>query len=165
MATFRELRPVEVDYATTGPNRTTLVQEVAKPAETLFRILEDGPAWKEWLGIEVEWTSPKPFGIGTTRTVATARQVMDETFLAWDEGRRMAFRFDRSTLPLRAFAEDYVIEPTGDGSCELRWHYAFEWTGPLAPVTSRLFGAVFKRTGRRALGRLADLAATTDGYD
>ncbi|MFQ3322634.1 MAG: hypothetical protein ACI90U_000446 [Pseudomonadales bacterium] len=39
--------------------------------ERLFEIFEDKQAWPVWAGPiqKVEWTSPKPFGIGTTRTV------------------------------------------------------------------------------------------------
>lgn len=162
---MRDLRPVDASYATTGPNQVTLVQPIATPSEVLFWLLSDGPTWKEWLGIDVEWTSPKPFGVGTTRTVTGSGQTIDETFLVWEEGRRMAFRFDRTTLPVVAFAEDYEIRSTGAGTCELRWRYAFEWGGPIAPIASWAFGVIFKRNGVRALGRLADYAAGTCRFD
>lgn len=165
MLKMRELQAVEADYATQGPNQFTLVQPIDKSAETLFRLLADGPTWKEWLGIDVEWTSPKPFGVGTTRTVVGSGQTIEETFLVWDEGRRMAFRFDRTTLPMAAFAEDYEIRPTGVGTCELHWHYAFEWGGPLATLAGWTFGEIFKRNGARALARLADYAAGTYQFD
>ena len=79
------------------------------------------PAWAEWLPItRVTWTSAKPFGPGTTRTVEVGAQVIEETFFAWEEGKRMAFRFERSTLPVSAAVEDYRIVPV-EGGCELRW--------------------------------------------
>ena len=62
MPKLRDLRKVDADFATSGPNVTKLRQHVAVPAADLFRCLEDGPAWNEWLGIDVEWTSEKPFG-------------------------------------------------------------------------------------------------------
>ena len=152
---MRELRAVDVEFATSGSNHTTLRQRIAAPADALFRCFEDGPAWKEWLGWDVEWTSPKPFGIGTTRTLTRRRQRIEETFLAWEDGRRINFRFDRTTLPLAAFAEDYVIEPTGESSCELAWTYAYEWGGPLKPVGTWLFGTVFGINGKRVMKKLA----------
>ncbi len=164
MPKLRTLRAVDADYAATGPNTTTLRQAMARPAADLFRCLEDGPAWKEWLGIDVEWTSDPPFGVGTTRTVTRGRVRIDEEFLAWEEGRRMNFHFTRSTLPMAAFAEDYLIEPNGDDHCTLHWSYAYEWAGPLGPIGARGFGAVFARQGVRSLRRLAALLDDTDRY-
>ena len=46
--------------------------------------------------------------------------IVEETFFAWEEGKRMAFRFERSTLPVSAAVEDYVVVETPEG-CELRW--------------------------------------------
>jgi len=91
------------------------------PPQMVWNALLDGPAWTEWLPItKVTWTSPKPFGPGTTRTVEVGAQVIEETFFAWEEGKRMAFRFERSTLPVSAAVEDYRIVPV-EGGCELRW--------------------------------------------
>lgn len=157
MPTMRELTDVDADYALIGPNQRSLHQQIAVPATTLFTCLADGAAWKEWLGIDVEWTSPEPHGVGTTRTVSTGRQTIEELFLVWDEGERMAFRFERCTLPVRAFAEHYECVPTGAESCELVWSYAYEWGGPLAPVFGRVFGAGFALNAKRSLKKLARL--------
>jgi hypothetical protein len=111
MPKMRELTSVDADYATIGPNQTTLRQPIAVPATTLFNCLANGPAWKEWLGIDVEWTSPEPHGVGTTRTATTTGVTIEEFFLTWDEGERMVFRFDRTTLPMKSFAEHYECTP------------------------------------------------------
>ena len=58
MPKMRELTPVDADFALIGPNQNTLRQPIAVSAATLFKCLADGPAWKEWLGIDVEWTTP-----------------------------------------------------------------------------------------------------------
>jgi len=158
MAKMRELVPVDADYATGGPNQNTIVQPIGVSASTLFNCLADGPAWNEWLGIEVEWTSPEPHGVGTTRTVTTGNgQRIDEYFVAWDAGERMAFRFDRTTLPMNAFAEQYDCVSTGDGRCELRWSYAYEWGGPLPSVLGKLFGVGFGLMAKRSAKKLAAL--------
>ncbi len=155
MPKLKDLTKVDSDYPTVGPNQKTLVQAINVPSTTLFNCLADGPAWSEWLGIEVEWTTPEPRDVGTTRTVTTKGQQIDEFFFTWDEGERMGFRFDRTTLPVSAFAELYECVPTGANSCELRWSYAFEWGGPLAPVFGKAFAAGFAFNSTRALKKLA----------
>lgn len=157
MPKLKPCRPVDAEYPQQGPNAKTLRQPLAAPAERVFQCLEDGPAWKEWLGVEVEWTSPQPHRVGTTRTVRANRQVIEEYFLLWEQGRRFTFRFDRSTLPVAAFAEDYLVESTGDRTSALLWSYAFEMRGPFSAVTARLFGKLFEMNARRALLKLADL--------
>ncbi len=163
MPKLRSCRAVDAEYATSGPNTNTLVQPIDAPAGDLFHCLEDGPAWREWLGIDIEWTSSRPFGVGTTRTASRGRVVIEEYFLLWDSGRRMNFRFDRSSLPVVAFAEDYLVVPTADDRCELHWSYAYEWRGPLAPVAAPLFGWFFARNAKRSLAKLAMLMASSVG--
>ena len=117
MFKMRELTSVDADFALIGLNRNTLRQPIAVSAATLYNCLADGPAWRERLGIDVGWTTPEPHGVGTTRTITTARQTIEENFLTWDEGERFAFRFDRCTLPLQAFAEHYECVSRGDAGC------------------------------------------------
>jgi hypothetical protein len=62
---------VDEDLLETTKTRAIGEREMAVSAEQLFDTLEDGPSWAKWTGVicEVTWTSPKPFGKGTTRTV------------------------------------------------------------------------------------------------
>ncbi len=161
MPKLRDLRPVDVTFALAGPNQNTIRQQIDASADDLFRCLEDGPAWNEWLNIDIEWTSDKPFGIGTTRTVTGPKMRIDEYFLAWEPGRQMNFRFDRTTLPVTAFAEDYLIESLGPDKCELVWSYAYEWDGPLRQASGPLFGIFFATNARRSAKRLAALMANS----
>ncbi len=99
------------------------------PASAVWASLLDADAWTRWLPItKVTWTSPAPMGVGTTRTVEIGKEIVEEVFFGWEEGRRMAFRFDASTLPIKAAVEDYVIEDHADG-CELVW--TGRATGPI----------------------------------
>ena len=84
MPRLRDLAAVGVDYATTGPNHNTVRRPISSSAETLFRYLEYGPANKEWQGIDVEWTSEPPLGVGTTRTVKGVGQTIEQRVLAWE---------------------------------------------------------------------------------
>lgn len=149
---MRTLRVVDPTFLDTAPIRDHLVQTLPVSAAAAFRCFEDGDAWGEWIpAIEsVTWTSPKPYGVGTTRTVSLTKGGIDEEFFIWEEGKRMAFFFVGADLPLiKAFAEDYVLTPRGDDQCELRWNWALA-AGPLG----RVFNMGFKRSGRTSLSNL-----------
>ncbi len=131
------------------------------PAAMLWASLLDPESWAVWLPItKVIWTSPKPFGIGTTRTVELGKDSIEETFFGWEEGRHMAFRFERSTLPVNAFAEDYRITDTADG-CELAWTFRIGAFALLRP----LLNARMRKGGTTGLPKLqAHIAANADRY-
>ena len=117
---LKQHKPVAEDYLATA-RQGSVVHRFPFPASMVWNALLDGPAWTEWLAItKVTWTSPQPFGVGTTRTVEIGETAVEETFFAWDEGRRMAFRFERSPLPISAAVEDYRIRDI-EGGCELVW--------------------------------------------
>ncbi len=165
MPKMRDMKAVGADYPFKGPNSTTLRQVINKPVESVFASFEDSAAWKEWLGLEVEWTSDKPFGVGTTRTVVANNQQFDEYFTVWENPLRMGFYFERGTLPLSAFAEDYTLRSISSSSCELTWTFAYEWSGPLPSIFGRLFGMVFTRSGKNGLKKLAAMMESTDRFD
>ena len=84
-----------------------------------------GPSIKK-----VTWTSPRPYGVGTTRdVVAPGGSTMRERYFRWDEGKSHAFYVYESTIPiLRRFAEDYIVEPAGDQTL-FTWVVAIEAEG------------------------------------
>lgn len=159
MPKMRQLRVVDPSFLQTAPVRDHLIQTIPASAEATFRCLEDGDAWGEWIDAiqGVEWTSPTPYGIGTTRTVTLKPGgAIEEEFFAWEDGRRMAFFFVRSAMPLfAAFAEDYVLTPQGDDRCELAWSWAFEGAGVFRAAQG-LVNVGFKRQGRASLAKLAE---------
>lgn len=123
---MHDCREVDVDgaYLRTAPLQITADVRVAAPASAAFRALEDARAWPRWAPVisKVTWTSPKPFGVGTTRTVQMRGGMLaDELFTAWEAGRRMAFRFTRTNMPADAFAEDWLVEPRGEHACTVTW--------------------------------------------
>lgn len=117
--------PVGIEYlkAAKGPHAT---QFIPFPKGVVWNALLDAKAWTEWLPItKVEWTSPKPFSVGTTRTVEIGKNIVDETFIIWEEGSRMAFRYDRSGFPVTAGVEDYHITDA-PGGCEIQFSCRFD---------------------------------------
>ena len=103
------------------------------PAQ-LFQSLEGVDDWLAWVPVlnRVTWTSPQPFQIGTTRTVEMIGGIVGgEEFLAWESGRRMAFRFNEASMKkLAALGEDYLIEETTSG-CRLHWVMVIDYQGSL----------------------------------
>ncbi|MGB1087269.1 MAG: SRPBCC family protein, partial [Alphaproteobacteria bacterium] len=105
----RTYKKVGEDFVKAGGGRTVTF-DLPFSAADAFTALGNADSWKAWMDLEVTWTSPQPFGVGTTRTVIAAGQSMDEEFFAWDEGKRMAFCFVEGGLPVKAMIEDYVLE-------------------------------------------------------
>ena len=146
-------QPVEEAFFDTAPVRLAGVFEIPRTATQVWDDLtaDDPLAWCRILD-RIEWTSPRPFAVGTTRTVSSLKgtNVIREHFFRWEEGRRMSFYATEASAPLfRRFAEDYLVEPTSDSSCRFTWTVAFE-PQPLAriavPVNKRLLGTLITDT-------------------
>lgn len=107
------------------------------PAQ-LFEVFEDPKSWPKWApGIgQVVWTSPRPFGVGTTRTVIFwGGMEVYEDFVAWEPGQEMAFVFYGTTQEVwERFGEHYKVVDLADGSCRLTWTVAYDPTGVLARI-------------------------------
>ncbi|MEM7288155.1 MAG: SRPBCC family protein [Actinomycetota bacterium] len=162
MPKMRQLRAVGADYLDTAPVHGTIEHDIPASADVTFRALEDAESWPEFIGpiTEVIWTSPPPFGVGTTRTIKGRGTSIDEEFWGWEDGRSMGFCFAAANVPVfAAFAEEWRVEPTGDDSCRLVWRYAFE-TPRLALPLQPVLGVGFKRQGAGFLRDLAEYMAT-----
>jgi Polyketide cyclase / dehydrase and lipid transport len=87
------------------------------------------------------WTSPRPFGVGTTREVVLPLLTLRERYFRWDDGKGYSFYVESASRPgFRRFAEDYVVEPDGDGAL-FTWTIAIEPSGVLGPAM-KVFGPV-----------------------
>lgn len=130
-------REVGMEFFDEAPARFVAEVEIAATPSDVFDAFEDAASWPQWaLPItRVEWTSPPPFGVGTTRTVTMIGGVGKEVFIAWERERRMAFRFTETSMPnTAAFAEDYQVTDLGNGRTRVRWIMAMEPTGPSATM-------------------------------
>lgn len=133
MADYYECTPVGVEFLENNPN-VYLTEEIVKATpEQIFEVFEDPHAWTVWaMPIQkVEWTSPKPFGVGTTRTVHLMGNMSAfEEFVEWERGKRMAFTFvGCSKNATDKFIEDYRVTDLGDGRCKVQWYLAMEPRG------------------------------------
>ena len=158
------MRRYECDKVADGWIDTAPVQlvnrvQVGAPPERVWAALEDADMWPRWASVitDVEWTSPRPFAVGTTRTVTMrGAMVAFEEFIAWEPHLRMSFRFNEASMNgVRAFAERYTLEPAPGGGTRVTWVMAMAPKGvskvivPLTRVPMRLmFGRMLRRFGR-----------------
>ncbi len=119
--------------------------------QLVWNALTDGETWTKWLPItEVIWTSPKPFGEGTTRTVKIENDTLEEIFIGWEKNKELTFFFNRSSLPIRGFIESYTLTPTQNG-CELTWSVYIEAN----PIILPLLKFMMKRNGKKGFPKLS----------
>ena len=144
----------------TAPVQLINTVDIDATPEQIWAALEDSAAWPRWASVitNVEWTSPRPFGVGTTRTVTMRGGIVGyEEFIAWQPHVRLGFRFNAATTSgVRAFAERYVLEPQPAGGTRVTWVMAMAPRGPsraIVPLTQLPMRLAFRRMLRK-FGRL-----------
>ena len=146
------LQVVDLTYAEGAPFCFLNEAELPAPPDRVWAVLADGSTWPRWFKdfVSTSWTSAAPYGVGSTRDVNLKMLSVRETFLAWEPGRRFAFRIDAITLPLvTAIMEELTLTPVEGGKTRLRWKASYTPT-PLMrvihPVARAIFGGMFKTT-------------------
>ena len=125
-----ECEPLELEDFRTAPQRIVFERTLDAPASRVFEMFEDAASWPVFgrPGIqEVEWTTLKPFGVGTERTVFfLGGMEVYERFVAWEPGAEMAFTFIGATQRVWwRFGEHYELTDLGS-RCRWRWTIAYE---------------------------------------
>ena len=122
----------DLDFYENAPQIYVNYVDLPCTPDQLFTSFEDPTSWPQWArpGIaEVRWTSPKPYGVGTTRTVVfTGGMEVYEDFIGWEQGKHLAFCFYGVSQDdvFTSFGERYDVEDTGNGTCRLKWTVAYE---------------------------------------
>ncbi len=148
------LEPVNETYFERAPQRFVHTWTIARPAEKVWAELVSERPLHWCRGLRLRWTSPRPFGVGTTRQAKMMGGAMtaDERFFIWEEGRRQAFYFTQLNVAIfTSFAEDYVVEPDGADCCRFTWRGALTPSAfgrPGAPLNKLMFRRTFRDTGR-----------------
>ncbi len=144
-----DMAATDEDFIHQAPRRVGLTVDVAQPAHVVWGdLVADDPMSYCRIISRIDWTSPRPFSAGTTRTVRVLGGlfVFDESYVRWEDGRRKVFVGVRSNLPLtRRFAEDYLVAPVAADRCRFTWTAVWEPTAlgrPLDPVTHALFASL-----------------------
>ena len=96
----------------------------------------------------VPWTSKKPYGVGTTRTVSLSAVPLDEHFFRWEQNHRCLFYVTGQSMPLaHALAEDYLLEEIAPGKTQFTYRVGLDPRLLVAiggPVSRKYFGPMFK---------------------
>ena len=160
MTRWYPLAATDDDFLQTARFRIVHVVNVSTDTGHVWSVLTAHDALVSWARLITasEWTSSRPFGVGTTRTVTLGRAAaLRERFYRWDEGRRMTFTAESASRPgFRRFAEDISLEPTPDGT-RLTWTFAVDSTPGFAPILA-LSLPLLRRVTRGWANALADTA-------
>lgn len=149
-------REVGQDFLESAPVRFVNEVTINATPERVFEALEDPELWPKWFNdiVKVDWTSPKPFGVGTTRTVTLKAMTVFEKFSVWETGERFTFYFTETSLPFaHAFCEDYRLVDSGNGTTRFIYTVALEPRLLIrlgGPVSKFIMGRMF-RNGARSL--------------
>lgn len=139
------------DFLESAPFRYVNSVDVPVPPERTWAALTADDTLVSWTDLVtgLRWTSPRPFGVGTTREITMLRLITArERYYRWDEGRRKTFTgVQASVRGLRRLAEDYVVESTPTGS-RFTWTLALE-PGPALKPPLRLMSPITSWMVRR----------------
>lgn len=150
-----KLKECGAEFLDSAPQRQVGVFQIPRSAQSVWEELtsDETLSWCRALA-DVSWTSARPFGVGTTRTVKTplGAVVLKEVYFRWEEGRRKSFYVAEATLPLfRRFAEDYFVEELSPSSCRFTWTVASEAppaARPGNPINALITRSLFTDTRR-----------------
>ena len=143
-------RPVDASFFDTAPMRFKNVVELDASPAKVFAIFEDGESWPKWFRSihKVQWTSDKPYGVGTTRTAWLWTVTLDEHFFRWEQNRRCSFYATGQSMPLaHALAEDYLLEELAPGRTRFTYSVGIDPRRMVAmggPISRMYFGSMFK---------------------
>ena len=120
---------VDMNFLESAPVKIVNSVDISATPEQIFSVFEDENSWPQWFTgiVDVEWTSPKPFGVGTTRTVNLGAMKVYENFIHWEDNQRFAFYFTKTSLPfVKALLEDYRLEALDSTTTRFTHTVAYE---------------------------------------
>jgi hypothetical protein len=146
------LDPCELDFCERSPRR--IVNEAVLPldAARAFELIASSDELGSWLQdfVSCTWTSPAPYGVGSTRDVRLRLFSVTERFIAWQPGERLAFTMTATTLPVFSRAvEDLKLTPLAPDRTRLSWtaHYDVPpLARPVHPIMRPVFDQILARS-------------------
>ena len=146
----------EESFLAEATRRVVVDLTVNRPAPDVWaELTEDGPMAPYCRALSsITWTSPRPFGVGTTRTarVLGGLITLHERYPHWDEGRRKVFVGVRAVPPvLRRVSEEYLVEPIDANRCRFRWTAVWEPSAlgrPIGFVGQAVFASIARDVER-----------------
>lgn len=157
LMTWYPLETADAAFFDDAPLLYRFVSRYAAPPRTVWDSLISDNSLADWGpgAKSVTWTTPRPSGVGTERELTLIGGVAKtrERFFRWDDSAGIlgySFYAYEATVPMMArFAENYVLEPDGDGTL-------FTWTVAIEPKPKfALPMKVLSPVNRFAFGRMA----------
>ncbi|ARU59069.1 polyketide cyclase/dehydrase [Oleiphilus messinensis] len=143
--------PASLEFLETAPCIEINTVDLPATPEEIFALFEDGDSWPKWYKAitKVKWTSSKPYGVGTTRTVNLGLLSVDEYFFEWQTNQRFAFYFTGTNLPfVKTLVEVYDLQPVNADTTRFTYTVAYDPTFPLTisgPVGRAFLARTFKK--------------------
>lgn len=143
MTRWYPLEPSDASVLVSAPHVYRYREHFAASPEQVWESLASDASLAAWGPSlkSVNWLSPRPFGVDSTREVVLAGGAprVRERFFRWEEGHGYSFSVYEASVPLfKHFVEDYGVEADGDGTL-------FTWTIAIQPKPA--FALPFKALG------------------
>ena len=160
---MKDLKKIDLTYLDTASSRMQMTANIKAPLEFVFKIFEDADAWVHCFQAitRVNWTSEPPYKKGTTRTIdlklpSQPLLTIDEEFVEWEQNKRFAFYFQRSSRRVfNAMIEDYKFTEGANGSTDIVWDLAYEGVG-IYKFIFKLIAGQAKKDNQKALNNFRD---------
>ena len=141
----------KLDYIDKAPYNISNEVIINASPEKVFSVLTD-KSWSNWFHDfkDMTWTSPAPYGKGSTRVVNLKTLSVKETILAWEKEKRYSFVITDLTLPLvKDMVEDMQFEKTPEGNTKMSWKVYYTPTLMMSiihPIARMIFGSMFTKS-------------------
>lgn len=156
---------VGLEFFDVAPASYRASTEIKASPEKVFAFLLDADSWVKWAPpiTGVDWTSGFPIEVGSTRTVHMKGSMVGyEEFIAYEHGKRMAFRFNESSKEgIEGFAEDYQVTDLGDGRCRVEWRMAMKTVKERSGIGAAIGGRVMSLGVKYMLRRFRRMVEST----
>lgn len=129
--------------------------------EAVFAILADHERWPEWFPLikKTVVVGPTREGVGIRRVTTLPGGELTELFIAWDQGKRLAFTCTAISPGFtHALVDDCRIERTGNGT-HITYTTYLDPVAPLLPIMKLMKGLLDKQLDKAAQA----LAARAEG--
>ncbi|MFF7749247.1 SRPBCC family protein [Streptomyces sp. NPDC007971] len=131
-----QLRSEDLGFLARARFRQTCTRELRASAGTIFEQLAEEPEnWPRWFAPanDVHFEGPPPYGVGSTRCFRLCRTFRArERIIAWDPGRRFAYRACEANVPgVSALVEQWTLEPAADTATTVSWTLAVDAEPPV----------------------------------
>lgn len=152
--------PKDLDWIERAPFSFSGTATTTASPETVFAVLADHERWPEWFPVirKTVVIGPAREGVGMRRVTTLPGGKLEELFIAWDPGERLAFTITAVSPGItHALVDDCRIEPVGSGT-HITYSTYLDPLAPLLPIMRLMKGLLDNQLdkGMRALAERAE---------